>query len=47
MSRLMPVYPLTAKLYSWDLQKVIATTLDLVTASPTSSRPSSANGSSS
>ena len=23
MSKLMPVYPLTAKLYSWDLQKVI------------------------
>ena len=34
MSKLMPVYPLTAKLYSWDLQKVIATTLDLVTGVP-------------
>ena len=31
MSKLMPVYGLTAKLYSWDLQKVIGTTLDLVT----------------
>jgi len=28
---LMPVYPLTAKLTSWDLQQVIGTTLDLVT----------------
>lgn len=28
---LMPVYPLTAKLYSWDLQKIIQVTLDLVT----------------
>ena len=34
MSKLMPVYPLTAKLYSWDLQKVIAATLDLVTGIP-------------
>ncbi len=34
MSKLMPVYPLTAKLYSWDVQKVIATALDLVTDVP-------------
>ncbi|MCF6377130.1 ATP-dependent DNA helicase RecG [Nocardioides KLBMP 9356] len=34
MSKLMPVYPLTAKLYSWDLQKVITTALDLVTGVP-------------
>ena len=34
MSRLIPIYPLTAKLYSWDLQKVIATALDLVTGVP-------------
>ncbi|WP_439936526.1 ATP-dependent DNA helicase RecG [Nocardia sp. N13] len=34
MSKLMPVYPLTAKLYSWDLQKVIATALELVTDVP-------------
>ncbi len=34
MSKLMPVYPLTAKLYSWDLQKVIAAALDLVTDVP-------------
>src|SRR5690606_28828330 len=27
---LMPVYPLTAKLYSWDLQKTVAVALDLV-----------------
>jgi ATP-dependent DNA helicase RecG len=31
LSKLIPVYPLTAKLYSWDLQKVIRATLDLVT----------------
>lgn len=34
MSRLIPVYPLTHKLYSWDLQKVIRATLDLVTDVP-------------
>ncbi len=34
MSKLMPVYPLTAKLYSWDLQKVVAAALDLVTDVP-------------
>ncbi len=34
MSKLMPVYPLTSKLYSWDLQKVIATALDLVSDVP-------------
>ena len=34
MSKLMPVYRLTAKLYSWDLQKVITTALDLVTDVP-------------
>ena len=34
MSKLMPVYPLTAKLYSWDLQKVVAAALDLVTGVP-------------
>ncbi len=34
MSKLMPVYPLSAKLYSWDLQKVIAAALDLVTDVP-------------
>ncbi len=28
---LMPIYPLTKSLNSWDLQKVIGTTLDLVT----------------
>ncbi|MGN0065386.1 MAG: DEAD/DEAH box helicase, partial [Nocardioides sp.] len=34
MSKLIPVYPLTAGLYSWDLQKVIGTTLDLVEELP-------------
>jgi hypothetical protein len=34
LSKLMPVYPLTAKLYTWDLQKVISTALDLVTGVP-------------
>ncbi|HEY0643719.1 MAG TPA: ATP-dependent DNA helicase RecG [Nocardioides sp.] len=34
MSKLMPVYPLTAKLYTWDLQKVVTTALDLVTDVP-------------
>ena len=34
MSKLMPVYPLTAKLYSWDLQKVITAALDLVADVP-------------
>ncbi len=27
---LLPIYPLTAKLYSWDVQKVVQSTLDLV-----------------
>jgi ATP-dependent DNA helicase RecG len=31
---LLPVYPLTAKLYSWDVQKVVQTTLDLVEQVP-------------
>lgn len=34
MSKLLPIYPLTAKLYSWDLQKVVAAALDLVTGVP-------------
>jgi ATP-dependent DNA helicase RecG len=34
MSKLMPVYPLTAKLYTWDLQKVVAAALELVTDVP-------------
>jgi ATP-dependent DNA helicase RecG len=34
MSKLMPIYPLTSKLYSWDLQKVITAALDLVTGVP-------------
>ena len=34
MSKLMPIYPLTAKLYSWDLQKVVRAALDLVTDVP-------------
>ena len=34
MSKLIPIYPLTAKLYSWDLQKVVSATLDLVTGVP-------------
>ena len=31
---LLPVYPLTSKLYSWDVQKVVQTTLDLVEGVP-------------
>jgi ATP-dependent DNA helicase RecG len=34
LSKLMPVYPLTAKLYSWDVQKVVGIALDLVTGVP-------------
>ncbi|WP_210438257.1 ATP-dependent DNA helicase RecG [Nocardioides xinjiangensis] len=34
LSRLMPVYPLTAKLYTWDIQKVVAAALDLVAGVP-------------
>ncbi|NYE34951.1 ATP-dependent DNA helicase RecG [Nocardioides cavernae] len=34
LSKLMPVYPLTAKLYTWDIQKVVTTALDLVTGVP-------------
>ena len=34
LSKLLPVYPLTAKLYTWDLQKVVSTALDLVTDVP-------------
>ena len=34
MSKLIPVYPLTAKLYTWDLQNVIAMALELVTGVP-------------
>ncbi len=34
LSTLIPVYPLTAKLYTWDLQKVVAAALDLVTGVP-------------
>ncbi|CAM3611547.1 ATP-dependent DNA helicase RecG [Nocardioides zeicaulis] len=34
MSKLIPVYPLTAKLYTWDLQKVVSVALDLVTGVP-------------
>jgi ATP-dependent DNA helicase RecG len=34
MSKLMPVYPLTAKLYTWDIQKVVTAALDLVTGVP-------------
>ena len=34
LSKLIPVYPLTAKLYTWDLQKVITAALDLVTDVP-------------
>ncbi|RYB95378.1 ATP-dependent DNA helicase RecG [Nocardioides oleivorans] len=34
LSNLMPVYPLTAKLYTWDLQKVVSAALDLVTDVP-------------
>ena len=30
LSKLLPIYPLTAKIYTWDLQKVISTSLDLV-----------------
>ncbi|PVG82625.1 ATP-dependent DNA helicase RecG [Nocardioides gansuensis] len=31
LSKLMPIYPLTSGLYSWDLQLVIRSALDLVT----------------
>lgn len=34
MSKLIPVYPLTAKLYTWDIQKVVSVALDLVTGVP-------------
>ncbi len=34
LSKLIPVYPLTAKLYTWDLHKVITAALDLVTGVP-------------
>ncbi|MBS2937393.1 ATP-dependent DNA helicase RecG [Nocardioides sp. J2M5] len=34
LSKLIPVYPLTAKLYTWDLQKVVSVALDLVTGVP-------------
>ncbi|MBD3946844.1 ATP-dependent DNA helicase RecG [Nocardioides ganghwensis] len=34
LSKLMPVYPLTAKLYTWDIQKVVTAALDLVTGVP-------------
>ena len=34
LSKLIPVYPLTAKLYTWDLQKVVTAALDLVTGVP-------------
>ncbi len=34
LSKLIPVYPLTAKLYTWDLQKVVSVALDLVTGMP-------------
>ncbi|MCD6640088.1 MAG: ATP-dependent DNA helicase RecG [Nocardioides sp.] len=34
LSKLIPVYPLTAKLYTWDLQRVISSALDLVTDVP-------------
>lgn len=34
LPRLMPVYPLTAKLYSWDLIRVIGLALDTVTDVP-------------
>ncbi len=34
LSRLLPVYPLTGKLYVWDLIKVIRVALDLVTDVP-------------
>lgn len=34
LSKLIPVYPLTAKLYTWDLQKVVTAALDLVSGVP-------------
>ena len=34
LSKLIPVYPLTAKLYTWDIQKVVTAALDLVTGVP-------------
>ena len=34
LSKLMPVYPLTSKLYTWDVQKVVSIALDLVTGVP-------------
>ena len=34
LSKLMPVYPLTARLYTWDLQKVVSAALELVTGVP-------------
>jgi ATP-dependent DNA helicase RecG len=34
LSRLIPIYPLTAKLYSWDIQKVVTAALDLVAGVP-------------
>ncbi|UFN45760.1 ATP-dependent DNA helicase RecG [Nocardioides okcheonensis] len=34
LSKLIPVYPLTAKLYTWDLQKVVSVALDLVSGVP-------------
>ena len=34
LSKLLPVYPLTSKLYVWDLIKVIRVALDLVTEVP-------------
>jgi ATP-dependent DNA helicase RecG len=34
LSKLIPVYPLTAKLYTWDIQKVVTVALDLVTGVP-------------
>jgi ATP-dependent DNA helicase RecG len=34
LSKLIPVYPLTAKLYTWDIQKVVTAALELVTGVP-------------
>jgi ATP-dependent DNA helicase RecG len=34
LSGLLPIYPLTAKLYTWDLQKVVTAALDLVSGVP-------------
>ncbi len=34
LSKMIPVYPLTAKLYTWDIQKVVSAALDLVTDVP-------------